>query len=827
MLEQAVGLSEIGFALHWLHQRSKRPIGKDWANKPVNSPQKLRDTFDPKFNLGVRLGKWSNLSGFFLYIIDVDIRKPELAQDALDKLGDMLPELNTHVAPCVVSGSGGASRHYYLLCDKPFPSRKFAHSPSFTLVWDDDKGRDVKKWDWELHLLGTGSQAVIPPSIHPDTGKRYKWIREFDRFDFEFGAIDPVPADALERLVGYESVGEINPERLRPMGLSLSDMRDYLVDLPVETWVEDRDGWYRLGMAIHHETAGSVAGFDLWCEISRQSKKFDERDSKRVWKSFKDRSDRLPFRMASIVAVVNDMRMESEFEDYGEDDLEAEVAAARAEDEATAPGMFDDLLGDANGNVPGRKPSKSQVALARQQAEDALGKEVPKWIRRMNQKHALLRNEGRTVVMDFKANGDVAFGSVSDLHQLYENDRRPKDDTTVPVSKLWMQHTGRRTYPNGVVFLPGKDLEGTYNYWQGFSVEPDGTKSCALFLRHLREVYCQNDEDLFSYLIRYFAHLVQQPEDKPGVALVVRGGKGWGKDTLFEYIGRLCMNHYVGVSHKDHVVGKFNHHVMKCLVLHMEEAFWAGDKAADGQLKSLITRPTILIEPKGLNPFTMNSVLRLFITSNEDWVVPATPGERRYCVLDASSKYKGNHAYFRALRAEMDGDGPAALLHYLLGIDLTGFEVREVPNTAALGEQKLQGLKNVDRWWFDVLQQGYIEGFGREADNIDTLSWANGDVRVAKAELREVYERWLRTRRYDGEALSPVHFTRRLRYLLPGMVLTRYRGSAGLTYGFVIPDLQRARTEFETAIGSVINWEGEGAVVDETEDDDLSNDEGV
>jgi hypothetical protein len=29
---------------------------------------------------------------------------------------------------------------------------------------------------WKLELFSTGKQIVVPPSVHPDTGKRYAWV---------------------------------------------------------------------------------------------------------------------------------------------------------------------------------------------------------------------------------------------------------------------------------------------------------------------------------------------------------------------------------------------------------------------------------------------------------------------------------------------------------------------------------------------------------------------------------------------------------------------------------------------------------------------------
>lgn len=823
MLQDALNLAGHGLAIHWLHPKSKRPIGNDWAGKPVLPPAALEASYRPGNNVGVRTGKWSKIDDLFLHIIDIDIRIEDVAPEAWRKLKECLPELDLDTAPIVISGSGGDSRHVYILSDKAFPPRKFAHSPSFKMVWDEEKGRDVKKWDWELHLLGTGAQAAIPPSIHDKTGKPYRWEREFDWDDIELGIVDVVPAAALERLIGYEENEVVNdPERMKPLGMTIEEIRETLDDLPIDEWFEDRDGWYRTGMAIHHETSGSDIGFELWCEYSKRSEKFDLKDSKRVWKSFKaaGNANVRPLRMASLNSVARDIRVMADFED--EDDLgdeDDDLGFDEVEDDE-----YDDLLGGPGADKPKKKVTPSQRELAKQEVESALGMEVPKWVKRLNRTHAVARVSSKTVIMDFHPDGRVTYGSVGDLHNYYENDRKPKEDTTVAVTKLWMQNKARRSYPNGIIFAPNKEVVGTYNHWQGFSVEPiqasDPSRGCKLFLKHLLDVVCCGNENHYRYHLGWLAHMVQKPEDKPGVAIVYKGRKRIGKDTVFEYVGKLIHNHYITVANQDQMLGKFNAHQEKALLLHMQEGFWAGSKQSEGMLKYLITSSQVMIEPKGMNAFPIPSVLRLFISSNERWVIPATEDEGRFFVLNVSEKRRNDHTYFAALRDEMNGDGPAALLAYLQQYDISGFQVRAVPDTEALAEQKVQGLKNVERWWLDTLQRGQIDGIQNRQDGVDGAMWMAQAVTIDKNEFRDNYSRWMRSRRYDGEEVSEIEFGIRMRKMLPSLLTGRPRSSRGRVHIYKLSHLEACRKEFEQYLGSEIAWPDDQLNVELLPDED-------
>jgi hypothetical protein len=131
------------------------------------------------------------------------------------------------------------------------------------------------------------------------------------------------------------------------------------------------------------------------------------------------------------------------------------------------------------------------------------------------------------------------------------------------------------------------------------------------------------------------AHNIQYP-DRPGeVALVIRGEEGAGKGTIVKQLGRIFGVHYLHVWQAKHLVGNFNAHLQHCSCLYADEAFYAGDRQHESTLKALITEPTLMVEPKGLNPYQVRNCIHLYMTSNSDWVVPAGAMARRFLVLDA------------------------------------------------------------------------------------------------------------------------------------------------------------------------------------------------
>lgn len=347
-------LRDAGFALHWLHPREKRPIGEDWSDRPVLSVGQLRATHRPGNNLGVRLGEPSEVGGGYLHVFDLDIRVPDLAEEAWAAFAELFPEIDRDDLPEVQSGSGGESRHLYLITDKPFRSKRLAVSAG--------KHRSAKgswSFDWEIELFGTGKQVVLPPSIHPDSRKPYVWLREFDFGILDLGIGPFVPSSAIERLAVAEHA-TYEFETREPLTFSAGQLDRILADIPISDL--HYDDWVRVGQALHHQFGGSQEGFDLWLAVTRRSSKFigekQAHEMRRTkWKSF-GRYRGKPVTMATIVEWAKDARLdalrdafdEEDFDDRG-DPANADCGAVAGKVRVATGGTFDDILGGGDDDL--------------------------------------------------------------------------------------------------------------------------------------------------------------------------------------------------------------------------------------------------------------------------------------------------------------------------------------------------------------------------------------------------------------------------------------------------------------------------------------------
>ena len=341
MLKSAIYLAEAGFSVIWLKYRQKMPVEPKWSTQPVMTPEDLEESYEKGRNIGVRLGKWSRVQGFYLHVLDLDIRDADYADDTWAQMGEIADAWGLKVSDFVrvISGSGGESRHLYFLTDKPFSSKKLWHTKESFV---DEKG--TKHWCAEIELFGTGKQVALPPSIHPDTLKEYRW---------EHGDFDPadlVDADSakIEDMIGAEREQRYS-EDIEPLGVSYKEAEDYIANLDLDGYCEDRAGWVRLGMALHHEFDGSPEALDVWRQFSKRSRKFNERVLREQWKSFKlDRSGDEIVTFASIVHASNENRWVIEQEnvaaefDEEDDDIEIDMPKPRKKRQREQPEPEDD-----------------------------------------------------------------------------------------------------------------------------------------------------------------------------------------------------------------------------------------------------------------------------------------------------------------------------------------------------------------------------------------------------------------------------------------------------------------------------------------------------
>jgi hypothetical protein len=377
--------------------------------------------------------------------------------------------------------------------------------------------------------------------------------------------------------------------------------------------------------------------------------------------------------------------------------------AFEAEARAATKKLQERLNGEAKAEAETKANRKPASGKGRRKATNADLDEL-------NKEFAVVRVGGKTRVMEFEES-PARRGVQIPVYASFEDFKKFQDKyrVTVPDGQKhgtkevgrgtwWLQHPDRRQY-RAVVFEPGASeaaIRGKFNLWRGFAVAADDAGDCSLYIKHLEENICSGNVEHFEYLLNWMAWGVQNPGERAEVAVVMRGGEGAGKGMAIKTYGALFGAHYAHATKPEHVVGKFNAHLQQCSVLFADEAFFAGDRSSEGHLKGVITEETLRIEPKGVDSFEVRNCLKILMSSNSDWVIPAGADARRYFALSVCEAHKQDLVYFRAIAEQLSNGGREALLHFLQNRDLSGFDIRAVPMTEALAEQKAYSRRGLD-----------------------------------------------------------------------------------------------------------------------------------
>ena len=224
----------------------------------------------------------------------------------------------------------------------------------------------------------------------------------------------------------------------------------------------------------------------------------------------------------------------------------------------------------------------------------------------------------------------------------------------------------------GIGVYPNKDLcpNRIYNTWEGFDGEKLEFKeevnlklllnnhiSLQNILYHFKVVANYNNK-VYEYLLNYFAHLVQKPHIKTSVCLLIQGKQGTGKTTLVEnLLKRLMGLKYVyDTDDIDSIVGKFNSAIAGKFMVVLNEATGRDTNQVVDKIKNIITRTSVNIEYKGIDPFPSIDYCNYAFTTNNIKPIAITKDDRRFQILECSDKYKGDVKYFTKLFTSINDD---------------------------------------------------------------------------------------------------------------------------------------------------------------------------
>jgi hypothetical protein len=364
-------------------------------------------------------------------------------------------------------------------------------------------------------------------------------------------------------------------------------------------------------------------------------------------------------------------------------------------------------------------------------------------------------------------------------------------------------HSPNTTVYRNLAFSPVAVAADTLNLWQGMTALPQ-QGSWTTLRQYIEHVLCSSDEDAYQYFIHYLAHMLQKPEEKPGVMIVMLGGQGIGKGTLEVILRKMFAATTLMVSDVDSVVGRFNSCLERAYILFMDEALFKGDRKSSDRLKNFVTAKHIQIEAKHQPERSIESFHRFFAASNSQHFANTEYDDRRFFFLKVSEQFKGNHAYWKTVYTAIETGEVEAMVHDLLAMDLSSFTPGNKPASKELLSQKIHSLPAFPRFWFNALWQAETYHMGSFPSTPRHDEWQNGNFWPTN-EIVDVYEYKSRAERYHSK-LNGRDIAEALRQICPSAKDSRKMICNKRSSGYVLPDLVVARSEFEGYLGDTISW---------------------
>ncbi len=456
-------------------------------------------------------------------------------------------------------------------------------------------------------------QDVLPPTIHPETNKPYRWKFNDPLID-DWSALPPIPANLLHlwrELTANDPTISSPTQRATPLDTPVEKIRRAIY-LWIETKkknVADYEDWIEVGQRLNDKTGGAEEGLDLWDEWSASDKsmrddgtpRYKGRDNLLVhWLSFGKSGGH----QRTMDAAINMLPAEAE-----EFPIIEQAAETAQPDTAT------------------QTEDKKAAKLKRKEAIAALEKQLIYVVNAERYfdtvRHRIIQSDAGikhlfTSMMPRKAGGE-RMNPVTVL----------MNSATKKVVTAVAFHPGE-----GVVFREG-DEEYANRYRNRLPAPLEPTKAEATRIEWL---FNRIDDDSYrSWLMQLYAHVVQHPGTKIRSApLIWSETEGNGKTTLMKMIPALLVEpRYSKEVTYDALMGQFNDYMLEGWHINLTE-FRAGTRNERSTIKQKIKWMIAETEINVRAMYNPGSTLpnRCFVTasSNEEDAAMLDNEDRRWGV---------------------------------------------------------------------------------------------------------------------------------------------------------------------------------------------------
>lgn len=268
---------------------------------------------------------------------------------------------------------------------------------------------------------------------------------------------------------------------------------------------------------------------------------------------------------------------------------------------------------------------------------------------------------------------------------------------SIPFFEIWNKDPKQRRFhkfdfiPYGIEEENNFENKNILNLFTGFKrYETPSTKKTrdevlAPYFKLGTDV-CGGEFEHFNFFLRVMANQLRNPKRLIPLAFIFKGRQGIGKNTLLYPLMKILGEQYcIESADPDTFFGTHATGFCKKLLVCLNEA--EGNKTFnfEGKIKSLITEPTIIVNPKFEHPQKIKLYNVFVVTSNRSEPIPidVRTGDRRWTVYEGLGKIASEREIYALKKYFEKPEFLTALTDYLMELDIDNLSINDRPITSA------------------------------------------------------------------------------------------------------------------------------------------------
>lgn len=325
----------------------------------------------------------------------------------------------------------------------------------------------------------------------------------------------------------------------------------------------------------------------------------------------------------------------------------------------------------------------------------------------MNERYTLLHApQGIGALSTGKIMSLDAFNIIEGKHN-YREGVLHRDNTMVQkkvsLASAWMKWPMRRESPE-TAYRPGepRTIGPIFNTWPGWGTKPV-KGDVSMFLRVVDNLFdaCDVPPTEIKAAKKWFLQWLAFPIQNPGVKMfsmaVLLGAPQIGKSLLVSMVSRVYGANFHQLSTND-LTSQFNGWAAHVQFALGDDIIGSDKRAHATEFKTMITRDWAVINEKNIPAYKVRDCINYIFTTNEYDAFFMDDDDRRNFIWHCMGE-KIPLAEGKAIRSWVDSEeGGNALHHYLLNLDLTGFEHTPAMMTTAKLSMTDLGKSDLDLW---------------------------------------------------------------------------------------------------------------------------------